>query len=271
MGENLISEEGDVLEHAFSEESLTFSLMGNPEMIKAIRDSPFIQKLEHSYFPEQGIPSDRKFRQITERWDQIKNEDNVYVKNLYHQSIFISTLCVVVPDEYLEEFCDLISCCAAIPYFAPGLKLMIIQPKFTRMFDNLDLFFSVLDNTHLLSPTFTEAVKFDGTWGRQQVFNYPTADLDDFRDESVASFYGVECDWKTQDFPKKENYVSYFPQWWQFNSDLLKKNRVPQTKEEDKDQLSDLAESISLNRTSIIEMSWELENIKNKIGEDESL
>ena len=41
--------------------------------------------------------------------------------------------------------------------------------------------------------------------------------------------------------------------------------------EEDKDQLSDLAESISLNRTSIIEMSWELENIKNKLGEDESL
>lgn len=270
MTEPFVNHPMDALEHTLSGESLTFSIMGEPKLTESIRNVIVALKLEHSYFPKQGLPSDGGFQHIKEKWVQLKSRGNPAVANLYYQSSVRSTLCVTVPDGSLVDTCELFSSCLATHDVSSGIVLMNVQTSPTQTFSNLDAFFSVLDQSMFLSPSYCELVDFNEEWKRFQCFNYPTAYRDENSGESVASLYGAECDWKFHTYTKPKEYVSSFPLWWEFTSELLKKNRTQQQNAQKNDALAEMLESISLNRSSIIEMSWELEDLKNRFSDDSS-
>lgn len=274
MNRNLISLGTDVLDLLFIEDAISFSMTGHTDLLKVLTEDEIFQGLTYSYIQCDQNLEDGFFEQNEARWNVIKSKNNHLVRNLYHMSPARSALCVVVPDEALKEFCDMISHAISYVHLVPLIDSMVLHPKMDKraMPENMEQFFGTLDLVFGLSPTYASVINIaegEGE-GRIQFFNYPTIENILDLGESVPSLYGTECHWKTFG-SSLENYTSFFPLWWEFNSSLMKKNRVEDTEDKDDKIYSELAESVSLNRTSIVELSWEIAQLRQKMASEDSL
>ena len=274
MNRNLISLGSDVLDLSFIEDAISFSMTGYTNLLKVFIEHDIFKGLTYSFIQSDHNLENGFFEHNEARWNVIKSENNHLVRNLYHMSPAQSALCVVVPDEALKEFCDMIDDAISYVHLAPLIDSMVIHQKMHKraMPENMEQFFGTLDIFFGLSPTYASVINIgegEGE-GRTQFFNYPTIENILDLGESVPSLYGTECHWKTFG-SSLENYTSFFPLWWEFNSSLLKKNRVEDTEDEDDKIYSELEESVSLNRTSIVELSWEIAQLRQKMASEDSL
>ena len=263
MGEKLISEGGDVLEHGFSQDALEFTIYGESFFMCELPNLYPINTLNHKYIEPKGKDS---FQEVIQLLDTTFVEASGVIRNLYSFSPVYSSLCVIVPNETLEEFSKTISSLFLEQSFAACVKYMTIKDVKSRLPTTHEEIFGYGEHTLFGSPTFVELTKFGEEYAVTQMFNSPSPHGGDYHDESVATFYGDECDWKAVKFDDEKFYFSMIPTWWEYNSKLLMKYRIGKKYED-----NDLANSVSLNRSAITEISWEIARIKNQINLDDEL
>ena len=250
---------GDVLNYTFKSDALTFVVQCDSAVLDALLYNDSLKKLEHVHLNATNLGKEAIEKKITElelteptaRW-------------LAYQSDELPMVWFTVFNEDLREFCEAVSNLFCIPQISPFVKYMAIHPKFDPLPDTYDLSLIIASKTLMRHPEYFDLYGFGGKEKSTQLFNYPSHVEPEGADESTPTLYGVECAWKLLSFHKSD-YISSFGAWWDFNSKILLANRLQDDKTEGQNDVSELLENISLNRSSIIELSWELDALRKQV------
>jgi hypothetical protein len=259
MGEKLISEGDDILENSFEETGISIIIFGDPEFTSKLSDNPELVDIDMQYFE----PLD--FEVLFENKDRYKTSQNLFFQTS-NNGAFIAN----VRDDKLQIIIDELSYMFSNEY----VQMHIQYTSFVRYFqklpkDMLDLF-SIIEMSAFRVPMYYNHLRMEELFPKSldlQMFNFPT--LGEYSDNSMASLYGIECDWKHVENKDRDNFVSALNTWWRFTSQLILKNRIQYQPESKSAFVKDLAEQVSLNTYSIVDMSWEIAKIKQNL-EDSS-
>lgn len=249
----------DVLDYTFKSDALTFVIQCDSAVLDAFLLIDSIKKLEHVHLNATNLGGEALDEKISEL-ELTEPTD----KWLAYQSDILPMVWFTVYNEDLRQFCEAVSNVFCIPQISPFVSYMAIHPKFDPLPINYDVSLIIASKTLMQHPEYFDMYGFGGKDKRSQMFNYPSHVEPEGADESTPTLYGVECAWKLLTFHKSD-YISSFGAWWDFNSKILLANRLHEEETEVQNDVSELVEDISLNRSSIIELSWELDALRKQV------